>query len=425
MLGRRTERTGRMEITDGPGKRPAGHEGHGLTRRGFLRATAASGTTVAAVGLLSGCTHTQEDPTPEPTVVDEDSATSVTDSYSYVDPTMEATSVWTLPLGNVLHPAEGSWIPVTTAGASAYPMVKGSALSLVSGQLSEVVPTPISTATTRVIYDARCSDQVYAWVELDTATRDWCLYASAFSEGALTGETKKLWEANADYDPAPIACSGNKVFWQVQPAKSGSKTTEHSFCYLWKSGGSDAQAVVESPGRFATKPSVSGANLILTPRVRADEGTYYGVTAYSMGDDLATVVDQLVMPQSVRPFKATRVGERFVVSVEASYSSGGLLGQMGTYIGRSSGDDFVRLSREPSEVTCGKDGTFLVKSRSSYFVINVDDKTYTGLSAFDRSLDYGEYPAREGECTSFVTFSSVKDATTGYPASVAVRAFEL
>ena len=28
-------------------------------------------------------------------------------------------SSWTLPLGSVLHPAEGTWIPVTTAGSSA------------------------------------------------------------------------------------------------------------------------------------------------------------------------------------------------------------------------------------------------------------------------------------------------------------------
>lgn len=407
------------------GRKQEGRPHHGITRRGFLRATAATGATVAAVGVLAGCANNGENVTPEPTVVDEDSATSVTESYAYVDPTMEASNTWMLPLGNVLHPGEGTWIPVTTAGASANPMVKGSALSLATGVLTEVVPTTVADSVTRVIYDARCSDQVYAWVELDLVTRDWALYASPFSEGALTGDTKKLWEASSDYDPAPLACSGSKVFWQVQPSTRGSKTTEHSFCYLWKSGDSDAQAVLESPGRFATKPSVSGSNLILAPRVRADEGTYYGITAYSMGDDLSTITDQLVMPQGVRPMCATRVGDRFVVSVEASYSTGGLLGQMGTYIGHSSGDDFVCLSREPSAVAAGKDGTFIVKSRSSYFVIDLDAQTYTGLSSYDRSLDYGEYPAREGDCSTFVTFASVKDATTGYPASVAVRTFKL
>ena len=43
----------------------------------------------------------------------------------------------------------------------------------------------------------------------------------------------------------------------------------------------------------------------------------------------------------------------------------------------------------------------------------------------DRAVDYGEYPARCGECDLFVTFATVKDADTGYPASVTVRTFRL
>lgn len=397
-----------------------------LTRRGFFRATATTAAAGAAVTILAGCTHKSETggEASDPVVVDEDSATSVTDSFEFDSTVPEATNTWSLPLGSVLHPAEGSWIPVTTAGSSATPMVVASALSCESGKLYEVVSTPKGQATTTVIYDAACSDSVYAWVELDTTTRAWTLYASRFSAGALAGDTKTLWQASSDYDPAPIACSGEKVLWQVQPALSGSKTAEHSYCYLWKAGSDDASAVVESPGRFATKLNISGGCAILTPRVRASEGTYYGVTAYSLSDDLATKVDQLVMPASVKPFRATRVGERFLVSVEASYSSGGLLGQMGTYIGTSSAG-FVRLNREPSEVGCGRDDKFVIKSRSSYFVVDLANKTYASLNSADRCVDYGEYPARVGDCTNFVTFSTVKDADTGYPASVTVRTFQL
>ena len=175
-------------------------------------------------------------------------------------------------------------------------MVKGSALSLASGTLSEVVPESITSSSTAVIYDARCSDSVYAWLELDLVTRDWWLYASSFSDGALTGETKTLWQGTSDYDPAPFACSGAKVIWQVQPSTSGAKTSENSYCYVWTSGAGDATAAVESPGRFATKPSVSNGYVVVSPRVHADEGVYYGITAYTLDDDLSTRVDQLVMP---------------------------------------------------------------------------------------------------------------------------------
>ena len=290
----------------------------------------------------------------------------------------------------------------------------GQVLSLASGQLAEVVSAPFQEGATKVIYDARCSDYVYAWVELDLATRDWALYAAPFSAGALSGDVRTLWEADANYDPAPFAVSERSVIWQVQPSTSGSKTTESSRCYLWHSGDSEAQAVVES----------SGDAVVLTPRVRADEGVFYGVTAYSLSDDLATRLDQLVMPQSVRPFRATRVGDRFLVSVEASYGSGGLLGQMGTYIGTAD-SGFFRLNREPSEGGCGNGDVIVIKGTASYFVIDLANRQYSTLLATDRSVDYGEYPARAGNCDLFVSFSTVKDADSGYPASVSVRTFRL
>ena len=397
-----------------------------ITRRSFFRAAATGGVAAAVVGVLPGCTHGEGEQDVDPTVVDEGSAESVLDSFELSPDLAPAEeSSWTLPLGSVLHPAEGTWIPVTSAGASASPMVKGAALSLASGQLVDVVPEPLGPASTTVIYDARCSDEAYAWVELDLAARSWVLYASGFADGQLTGDTKALWEGTADYDPAPFEVAGSRVIWQVQPSLSGTKTAESSFCYLWHVGDSDAKAVVESPGRFATRPSVSGDVVVLVPRVTREEaGTFYGITAYSLSDDLETRVDQLVMPAGVRPFRATRVGERFLVSVEASYSSGGLLGQMGTYMGTPS-MGFVRLAQEPSEGGCGKDDKFVVKCNSFYYVMDLANKTYATISSADRSVDYGEFPARSGECDLFVTFSTVKDPDTGYPASVTVRTFRL
>ncbi|HIZ46875.1 MAG TPA: twin-arginine translocation signal domain-containing protein [Candidatus Olsenella pullistercoris] len=395
-----------------------------LTRRGFIKTAALGSAAAAAVSVLSGCSHASDEEASDPVVVDEDSAEDILSTFEEVECPLVVENAWELPLGNVLHPADGTWIPVTTAGSSATPMVKASVLSLASGQLAEVVSAPFQEGATKVIYDARCSDYVYAWVELDLATRDWALYAAPFSAGALSGDVRTLWEADANYDPAPFAVSERSVIWQVQPSTSGSKTTESSRCYLWHSEDSEAQAVVESSGRFATSPTISGDAVVLTPRVRADEGVYYGVTAYSLSDDLATRLDQLVMPQSVRPFRATRVGDRFLVSVEASYGSGGLLGQMGTYIGTAD-SGFFRLNREPSEGGCGNGDVIVIKGTASYFVIDLANRQYSTLLATDRSVDYGEYPARAGNCDLFVSFSTVKDADSGYPASVSVRTFRL
>lgn len=395
-----------------------------LTRRSFLKTAAAGSAVAATVGILAGCTHEAQEESEEPVVVDEDSAEDVLSSYEEAESTLTVENSWSLPLGNVLHPGEGTWIPVTTAGASATPMLKASALSLASGELLEVVPEPIGKQTTTVIYDARCSDSVYAWLELDYVTRAWSLYAAPFADGAISGETVTLSEGDANYDPAPFAVSGSTVIWQQQPSAGGEKTSEHSFCYLWHAGDTQAKAVVESFGRFATTPQVSGGAVILAPRVRSDSVVFYGVTAYSLADDLETQLGQLVMPQNVRPFRATRVGERFLVSVEASYSTGGLLGQMGTYIGTAE-SGFARINREPSECGCGHADLFIVKSNASYLAVDLAKHSISSLPSADRIVDYGEYPARAGECDLFVTFSTVKDATTGYPASVAVRTFRL
>lgn len=395
-----------------------------VTRRGFFRGAGAAAVTGAAVGVLSACTPQDDSQIPEPMVVDADRAINVLKEYKEIELDLTAKDEWSIPLGSVLHEGTGMWIPVTQAGASASPMVKGCALSLDDGSLSEVVPDVIGDSHTVVIYDTRCSDEVYAWVELDYLTHAWTLYAARFNKGTLDGSATALWQADANYDPPGFACAGNSVIWQIAPALSGNKTVEHSFCYIWKVGSESAKEVVESPGRFAIAPSISNDVVILAPRVREKEGVYYGVTAYSLNDDLSTIVDQLVLPQTVRPFYATYIDDRFAVSIEASYSSGGMFGTMGTYIGTSKGP-FVSLPREPSANIAGYDDKFVVKSRTSYFVIDIKKATYGILTAANRCVDYGEYPARVGESSDFVTFATVKDEASGYPHSVTVRTFNL
>lgn len=397
---------------------------HSLTRRGLFKGLAFAGATAAVIDVLPGCAHTDDEGSSEPMVVDSSDATNVLESYSEADLSLTEGSTWNLPLGTVLHQGEGTYVPATRAGSSATPMVKGCALSTQDGQLSEVVSNAVGDGSNLVIYDVRCSDSVYAWIEIDLLTHAWSLYASDFSNGALSGNPTTLWQADSNYDPPLFACTGNMVIWQVMPSTSGSKTTEHSVCYLWNKGDSNAQAVVDSPGRFATPPAVSDGTVTLTPRVRASEGVFYGITAYSLSNNLSTTVDQLVMPETIRPFRAVRIGDDFAFSVEANYNSGGLFASMGTYIGPGSGP-FITLSREPSATVVGKGQRYLVKSRASYFVIDTSASTYSVLSAANRCIDYGEYPAREGTADTFVTFATVKDADTGYPTSVTVRTFGL
>lgn len=403
---------------------------HALTRRGLFRASAATGLAAAVVGVAAGCSHGSDEVTSDPVVVDTSKATYVIDpntnesNFSSVDLWWgDPVATYDIAAGTVLRPSEGDWIAATSVGTTTSPIVKGAAFSVSAGTLVDVITQTVTTGNPNIaIYDVRCSDEAYAWVEMNLLDKSWKLYAAPFSGGAITGTSSTLWKANKNWDPPRFVVTGNRVIWQVMPSISGTKTAEHSFCYVWKLGGSEATAVVESPGRFATAPELSGDTVTLCPRVRADQGVFYGITAYSIASDLEEVVDQLVLPQTVVPMRAVRIGEKFVFSIEASYSSGGLLGTMGTYIGTNEGK-FVVLSREPYAEVAGADGVYVIKSRSSYFVVDTKNEQYAVLAAVNRSVDYGDFPARDGECKTFVTFGTVKSPDTGYPVSVQVREY--
>lgn len=104
-----------------------------------------------AISIAEGCSHQDGlGGVGKPLVLDESAGTNVLDSYSSAEYSVQPSQTWTLPLGSVLHPADGNWVPVTTAGASATPMVKGSALSLTSGQVVDVVSTAQMNNTTEI-----------------------------------------------------------------------------------------------------------------------------------------------------------------------------------------------------------------------------------------------------------------------------------
>lgn len=396
-----------------------------ISRRAAIMGTAATGLVAGVALTFASCHRPQETSDGDPQVVEGSSATSITDKFEQADLGLSAASSWEVPLGTVLFEGPGTWLPALATGDTASHMVKGCAFSTASGTMVDVVAATKQTGSNWVVYNARCSDEVYAWVELNMLDRSWVLYAGNFAEGKLSGTPTKLMEGDADYEPPELSCTDDTVIWLNMPSSSGKKTAESSYCYLWHTGDKSAQAVVESQGRFGCAPSVSGGNLILCPRVNVESGVYYGITAYDLSDDAKSQIDRLILPQTIKPFYATRIGDNFVFSIEATYSSGGLFANMGTYIGSSDGP-YTYLSREPAARVCGTEkGRYAIKSGASYFVVDTESSTYDIVAASNRCLDYGEYPAADGTSANLVTFSTIKDADTGYPSTVNVRSFAL
>ena len=389
-----------------------------ISRRGFLRGTAATAAGAAAISVLSSCKGSDTADESDPIVVESGTATYVLGSGDIEGKYQEASEgagtaslaeagSWNLPLGCVLRPSEGSWKPYVMPGASPAAMTSAGAFSIAGG--TNTVFLPAATAGGNyVIYDAQCSDSVYE-----------------FESHPAGGTASALWQADANYDPPLMCCSGKSVIWLVMPSTDGSSTSEPSSCYVWQAGASSADEVVRSQGRFGCAPSVSDGNVVLVPRVRVNEGRYFGITAYSLESDLSNQVAQLVLPASVTPLSAIYMGGQFVFSIEKNYGgSTGLLGSMGTYIGSGDGA-FIAVPREPASVVAGKGGVYLVKVRASHLIVDTNAQTYATLVAPNRCLDFGDYPASMGTTSTFVTFATVKDEDTGYPSSVNVRAWTL
>ena len=208
------------------------------------------------------------------------------------------------------------------------------------------------------------------------------------------------------------------------PSAGGNKTSSDSFCYRRSLDESKAEVIWKSTGRFASAPRASDGILTISPRVRNDEGVYYGITAIDLTDGNNTKRAQLVLPSSVSPFEAVYMGDTFVFSIEAAYSGVGSLGNMGTYIGNEGGP-YLFLSREPLACAAGKKNKYLVKVQASHFLIDTSAKTYGAAVARPRFgvwrlssyggkiglIPYVRHGAqqpgytRDGHCTSILSLS--------------------
>lgn len=395
----------------------------GVSRRTLFKGGAAATAALTVISLV-GCDSDGEGSavSGEPQVITDDSKIiSVIDDFENVDNTLAPQLSWDMPLGTVPFHCEGAWAALLEAPASARAINTLGIISLASGSRATLVPEPIK-GKTYGFHDVRCSEQVYAWIEMDYAAGDWVLLAQELENGVLVGEPVELDDGTTDWEPARFTVTGNSVIWQKMPFASGAKRAEYSHCYLWSVGSPKGKDLYESPGRFTTWPRVSDGYLTIAPRVNASEGTFYGLTALDLQNN-NKVAAQLVMPETVSPFEAVYMGSSFAFSVEANYGYGGGLGNMGTFIGNAGGP-FTYLSREPLACVAGNGTRYLIKAQSSHFVVDTEAQTYAVLAAPDKSLDFGDYPASEGTTDRFVTYATVRD-DDGLPAAVQLRVFSL
>ena len=396
-----------------------------ISRRTMIKGTAATAAVVAGASMLSGCEKDVVDPQLQPVYVPDTDGINMLENFSEAELPFGASEQWSAPLGTILLPTHTDQIPCIASGNTPSHMTKATLMSTKTHKMIDVVSEVMENNPNWVIYTSACSTQIYAWVELNMLDYSWKLYAVSLDD--IDSKKKSLlWSADGNYDPPSIVCIDRRAYWQVMPSLKGKKTKDSSYCYTWSLGDTDAVAAVESKGRFASPIEVSGDYIIMTPRQEVDKGSvFYAITVYPIKDNLQKVYDKLILPASVAPLYATYIEDQFVFSIEANYDERGLLGKMGTFIGNKN-SGFYYLNREPyARVTGNGKGIYFIKSRSSYLVFDIPNKTYSTLDSIDRCVDYGEYPATSGQSARFITFATVKSEETGYPHEVIVRYFDI
>ena len=372
-------------------------------------------------------TTTESEPESNIVTVDEDGNVHILNTFEDLieEVDFDPVATYVLPVGCNVFVDCDLRAAVVQANPGARPLTVIGCLDFASGTYSTVLSEPV-TGSNYAPSEARATEQLLVWTEVNNGTDDWALYAAPFNGQVVSVNTPglvKLGEGNADWLPPQFAVEGNTVVWQVMPDPYGPYVQNYSHAYRWTLGATSGTMVYESPGRFACAPSISAGILTITPRVNPNQGVYYAVTALDLNHNLQ-LVDQHVMPVAVKPFFATRIRNTFAFSVEANYGYGGLLGNMGYYIGPGDGP-FDYVSREPSAHVCYTNGYYIVKSQLAYFVIDLARQTYARIAAASGCVDYGDYPATQGEVSRFVTYAAVKDSSTGVPYGVLVRIFSL
>lgn len=405
-----------------------------LTRRQFAAAAAATAATAlgarSAAAAPSSASDTATSSTSDSSARSAESDTNdvITSVLDFEDTstqtTFEPLVTFELPLGSQVFMDCDTRAAVLQTNETARPLTVIGCLDLQSGSYGVVLPQPVGEGCSPS--ECHLTQRMAAWVETDNATDAWTLYAAPFDGSAIVvgPSVTKLAEGDANWLPPQVAVSGSTVVWQLMPDPSGPYVQQSSTAWRWDLGSAEATSIFTSPGRFACAPNINAGVLSIAPRVDADKGVYYGLVALDL-DGADKEQDRLTLPLSVKPFFVTRIGDDFAFSVEANYdSSTGDLGRMGYYVGRGEGP-FLALRKEPSAQVGYVGGKYVMRGQLCYFVIDPKDKSFAILSSASGCVDYGDYPATAGTTTYFVTYSAVKDESTGIPAKVLVRTFTL
>ncbi len=408
----------------------ASDDGH-ISRREFfslpVKAAAAGAVAASVAGAsvtLEGCGE-DDSTTGELEVIDvpEDNVVTL-DAFKQIDKEKDyctVTKLATLPAGTMLYATSDTVAAALCTGETASPLSTAGLFSLTSGTLTPVLDEAVGHDEGYSIFDVRASNKIFVWVESNYLTSDWRVYCASLRGATGIGSPVLVDEGDAEYDPPEIAAVGERAYWIVEPATSGTKTQEDSYLKTASDVGATAE-IITSRGRFNGGLQVSNGILCAMPRAYSSGTVYYRLAAVEGAT--GSLVDSIVMPRSFAPGTAIYMDGNFAFTIEAGYDYGGGIANVGTYYPLD-GTTWLRLVRTPITAPglC-RDWLFSKSGSRTVFVDRAGQRYFT-VNPPDNSEDYGDYHIQVGETGAVYTYATVTSADSDDTSrSVVVRKIE-
>ena len=299
------------------------------------------------------------------------------------------------------------------------PACTASTLKISNGDKTTVLEAATSSKPRFDVLDFHANGNGFAWVESNVLTGENVVMSATRD----TANAAALMTCDSTQKMPHVAMSDAAVWVQTAPQDSTSGEREKLF--MGKVGAQESQLELMSDTRgFAAAPVWTAAGIVATPR------NSYSASSYDvrlLNGKTGEVLDNLTLPQSMKPQDVTYGKTGFSFSFQGSYSYGDGIANVGTYVqgergtGLRQDDDsakdqrnaqlsekqWLSFNREPT-CPCAWIGNYVcVKSTSSVAVIDMASKRYALIKADDGADDYGVWLVSTGEVEHLVTLQNI------------------
>lgn len=358
---------------------------------------------------------------PKTNVINSDTLTEIPNSN------LEVVDEFTLPYGSLAWANSSNIVTCLIPNDTAKPLTRIEMINMNTGNQFVVIEGSIGQKEGFEIYDARANNNGIIWTEVNILQGEWRIYVSKLDSNFNINPVL-IDKGNSEWETPTIAVSENYAYWQVLPLANSDKktflsslkkipfgqTVEDSKYTTNVSSNTDIKdnpyIIYTSNGRMSTPVYSYNNGVVITPRTDT-VNVHYELTYL---DNNGQIIDQIALPQNMKPLEAGYGNTGFNFSFDAIYNYGEGISNLGTYTPLTKGTNYSDLKwlnfiRVPSAAPAWYNEFFVIRSTLAVCLLDLTNQTYSVLDRPNASDDYGDYLASSGQCERIVTYANIYD----------------